>query len=117
MATTVKAPWFARWGNRLTIPLLRAGIKLVGAGHYPMYLLTVRGRKSGKPRTVPIVLLEQHGKRYLAATYGSVNWVYNLRAAGEALYESDTITVMPGKHKQSRCFLVGCCDLASGDRR
>jgi hypothetical protein len=31
------------------------------------------------------VLLEQHGKRYLAATYGSVNWVYNLRAAGEAI--------------------------------
>lgn len=31
------------------------------------------------------MLLEQHGKRYLAATYGSVNWVYNLRAAGEAI--------------------------------
>ena len=84
MATTAKAPWFARWGNVLTTPLLRAGVKLTGPGNYPMYLLTVRGRKSGQPRTVPIVLLEQHGKRYLAATYGSVHWVSNLRAAGEA---------------------------------
>ena len=73
------------WGNVLTTPLLRAGIKLGGPGNYPMYLLTVRGRKSGQPRTVPIVLLEQDGKRYLAATYGNVNWVYNLRTAGEAI--------------------------------
>jgi deazaflavin-dependent oxidoreductase (nitroreductase family) len=85
MAKTAKAPWFARWGNMLTTPLLRAGVKLAGPGNYPMYLLTVRGRTSGQPRTVPIVLLEQNGKRYLAATYGSVNWVRNLRAAGEAI--------------------------------
>jgi deazaflavin-dependent oxidoreductase (nitroreductase family) len=85
MAKTAKAPWFARWGNILTTPLLRAGVKLSGPGNYPMYLLTVRGRTSGQPRTVPIVLLEQSGKRYLAATYGSVNWVRNLRAAREAI--------------------------------
>ncbi len=84
MGTKAKTPWFARWGNRLTTPLLRAGVKLVGPGHYPMYLLTVRGRKSGQPRTVPIVLLEQHKRRYLAATYGMVDWVRNLRAAKEA---------------------------------
>lgn len=84
MAIPAKAPWFARWGNILTVPLLRAGVKLAGPGNYPMYLLTVRGRKNGQPRTVPIALMEQKGKRYLAATYGCVNWVYNLRAAGEA---------------------------------
>ena len=76
---------YVRVANALTLTLLRAGLPLVGSGHYPMYLLTVRGRKSGQPRTVPIVLLEQNGKRYLAATYGSVNWVSNLRAAGEAI--------------------------------
>src|SRR5215831_12389255 len=81
MAKPVKAPWFARWGIVLTIPLLRAGIKLAGPGNYPMYLLTVRGRKSGQLRTVPILLLEQNEKCYLAAAYGSVNWVHNLRAA------------------------------------
>ena len=85
MAKTAKAPWFARWGNSLTTSLLRAGAKLVGPGNYPMYLLTVRGRTSGQPRTVPIVLLEQKGKRYLAATYGIVDWVRNLRVAREAI--------------------------------
>jgi deazaflavin-dependent oxidoreductase (nitroreductase family) len=85
MSKTAQAPWFARWGNMLTTPLLRAGVKLVGPGHYPMYLLTVRGRTSGQPRTVPIVLLEQNGQRYLAATYGSVHWVRNLRVAREAI--------------------------------
>jgi deazaflavin-dependent oxidoreductase (nitroreductase family) len=85
MAKTANAPWFAHWGNSLTMPLLRAGVKLVGPGNYPMYLLTVRGRKSGLPRTVPIVLLEQHGKRYVAATYGIVDWVRNLRVAREAI--------------------------------
>ncbi len=85
IAKMEKAPWFARWGNLLTTPLLRAGVKLVGPGHYPLYLLTVRGRKSGQPRTVPIALMEQHGKRYLAATYGIVDWVRNLRKAREAI--------------------------------
>ena len=85
MATTEKAPWFVHVGNVLTTTLLRAGVKLVGPGNYPMYLLTVRGRKSGQPRTIPIVILEQNGKRYLASPYGMVNWVRNLRAAREAI--------------------------------
>jgi deazaflavin-dependent oxidoreductase (nitroreductase family) len=85
MATTEKAPMFVRVGNVLTTILLRAGVKLVGPGKYPMYLLTVRGRKSGQPHTNPIVILEQNGKRYLASPYGIVNWVRNLRAAREAI--------------------------------
>jgi len=85
MATTEKAPWFVHVGNVLTTTLLRAGVKLVGPGNYPMYLLTVRGRTSGQPRTIPIVILEQNGKRYLASPYGMVNWVRNLRAAREAI--------------------------------
>lgn len=84
MAKIDKAPLFVRVANILTITLARAGFKLVGFGKYPMYLLTVRGRKSGQPRTTPIVILERNGKRYLASPYGIVNWVRNLRAAGEA---------------------------------
>ncbi|GCE08264.1 nitroreductase family deazaflavin-dependent oxidoreductase [Dictyobacter aurantiacus] len=84
MTKTKKAPWFATLGNKLTVPLLRAGVKLNGTGNYPMYLLTVRGRKSGQPRTVPIVTIERNGNRYLASPYGTVAWVRNLQAAGEA---------------------------------
>jgi len=85
MATTDKAPLFVRLGNVLTTTLLRAGVKLVGPGRYPMYLLTVRGRKSGQPRTVAVAMIERNGKRYVGSPYGIVDWVRNLRAAGEAV--------------------------------
>ncbi len=88
MAKTYKVPMFVHLGNILTLTLLRAGVKLVGPfvffGNYPMYLLTVRGRKSGLPRTVPIAIWERNGKRYVGSVYGIVDWVRNLRAAGEA---------------------------------
>ena len=88
MAKTDKAPMFVRLGNILTLTLLRAGFKLVGPGliigNYPMYLLTVRGRKSGLPRTVALAIIERNVKRYVGSPYGIVDWVRNLRAAGEA---------------------------------
>ena len=84
MAKTEKVPLFVRVGNVLTTTLLRAGVKLVGPGNYPMYLLTVRGRKSGLPRTVPVAIIRRNGKRYVGSPYGIVDWVRNLRAAGEA---------------------------------
>ena len=84
MATTSPVPTFVRLGNLLTRTMLRAGIKVAGPKNVPMYLLTVRGRKSGQPRTTPIVVIEQDGKRYLVAPFGAVDWVRNLRAAGEA---------------------------------
>jgi len=72
----------------MTTTLLRAGFKLVGPwmvfGSYPMYLLTVRGRKSGQPRTVPVAIIRRNGKRYVGSPYGIVDWVRNLRAAEEA---------------------------------
>ena len=89
MAKTNKVPLFVRSGNILTLTLLRAGLPLVGPflffGNYPMYLLTVRGRKSGLPRTVAIAIIERNGKRYVGSPYGIVDWVRNLRAAEEAV--------------------------------
>lgn len=84
MATTSRVPSFVRLGNLLTTTLLRVGIKVSGPNSVPMYLLTVRGRKSGQPRTTPLVVVEQDGNRYLLAPFGAVDWVRNLRAAGEA---------------------------------
>lgn len=84
MAKKSQVPLFVRAANVMTMTLTRAGFKLVGFGRYPMYLLTVRGRKSGQPRTVPIVIIQQNGKRYLNSPYGVVDWVRNLRAAKEA---------------------------------
>ena len=68
-----------RVGNYFTTPLLRIGMK-----PGKMALLTVRGRKSGLPRTTPVAVIEDDGQRWLIAAFGEVDWVRNLRAAGEA---------------------------------
>lgn len=76
----------------LITALLRAGVKMGTTS-----LLTVRGRKSGQPHTVPVVLVEQDGQRWLVAPYGVVQWVRNIRAAGTATLtrgrQSETISV------------------------
>ncbi len=59
--------------------LLRIGLP-VG----PSILLSVRGRKSGKFYTIPVALVKNNGNRWLVAAFGEVNWVRNLRAAGQA---------------------------------
>ena len=45
-------------------------------------LLTTRGRKTGQPRTNPVVPVEHGGRLWLVAPYGLVSWVHNARAAG-----------------------------------
>jgi deazaflavin-dependent oxidoreductase (nitroreductase family) len=57
---------------------LRFGLAPPGA-----YLLSVRGRRSGRRYTTPVALIEEPGRRYLVAPYGEVGWVRNARAAGE----------------------------------
>ena len=79
MASTYRISTFVRVGNYFTTALLRAGLKLG-----TMSLLTVRGRKSGLPRTTPVSVGERDGQRWLIAAFGEVDWVRNLRAAGEA---------------------------------
>ncbi len=102
MTKTSQVPLFVRLGNALTLTLLGAGFKLRGPffvfGKYSMYLLTVRGRKSGLPRTVSLAIIERNGKRYVGSVYGIVDWVRNLRAAGEATLtrgrRSETVKVI-----------------------
>ena len=79
MAKTFRPSLFLRMGNKIVTFLLRAGVNMGNTT-----LLTVRGRKSGQPRTTPVTQVERDGERWLIAPYGSVNWVRNLRAVGEA---------------------------------
>jgi deazaflavin-dependent oxidoreductase (nitroreductase family) len=71
------APGFVRMPNSLVRGLLRLGVPMG-----PNTLLTVPGRKTGEPRTVPVAVTEVDGKRWVIGAYGDVNWVRNLRAAG-----------------------------------
>ncbi|HZD03220.1 MAG TPA: nitroreductase family deazaflavin-dependent oxidoreductase [Actinomycetes bacterium] len=66
-----------RMGNTIVSVLARAGIG-------PIHLLTTRGRRTGRPHTIPVVVVEQDDRRWLVAPYGAVSWVHNARAAGRA---------------------------------
>lgn len=78
MATKANVPFFVPLFNPIVRRLMRTGIPFG-----PNALLTVRGRVSGEPRTTPVALVEVDGRRWVASPYGEVNWVRNLRAAGE----------------------------------
>ena len=58
---------------------------LVGLGIGPkfIYLLQVRGRKSGKIYSSPVNVMEIGGKQILVAPRGRAQWVRNAEAAGE----------------------------------
>ena len=77
MAKPYRVTASVRITNAMIASLLRLGIKL-----WSFSLLTVRGRKSGKPIVTPLAIFVQDQKRYLIASYGVSNWVRNLRAAG-----------------------------------
>lgn len=53
-----------------------------GLGAEFRQILTVRGRRSGEPRSLPVDVLEVDGSCWLVSPYGLVNWVHNVRAAG-----------------------------------
>jgi len=57
---------------------------LIRTGLVPStYLLTTRGRKTGRPHTNPVTVVTSDGRRRLVAPYGPVSWVHNARAAGQ----------------------------------
>ncbi len=65
-------PWFIK-------NVMNPVFKLTGA--FP--LLTVRGRRSGKPFTTPINVLDMGGAKYLVSPRGETGWSRNARAVGE----------------------------------
>jgi deazaflavin-dependent oxidoreductase (nitroreductase family) len=73
--------WSARITNRLGALSFAAGI---GPGRAAT--LEVRGHKSGRTISFPVVVADYQGQRYLVAMLGQKsNWVRNLRADGRAV--------------------------------
>ena len=95
-----QAPGYVELFNPIARRVLKAGA-LLG----PNALITIRGRKSGEPRTTPVALVEIDGHRWIIGTFGETNWVRNLRAAGEA-------TVSVGKRREQ----VKAAELIGEDR-
>lgn len=67
--------WSARLANRLGALAISAGLVPGGAA-----TLQVRGHKSGRLISFPVVIADYQGERYLVAMLGhKTNWVRNLR--------------------------------------
>ena len=82
-----------RWTGKLNIPIYRlSGGRLMNkVGDGPVLLLTTTGRKSGEPRTAPILYLA-HGESFILIDTNGGNeklpaWSYNLKAKPEATVE------------------------------
>jgi len=82
-----------RWAGKLNVPLYRvSGGRLGGRiGRAPVLLLTTTGRRSGQPRTVPVVYLAD-GERFVVIGSNAGNdrvpaWALNLRANPDAEVE------------------------------
>jgi hypothetical protein len=71
----LRPPWMQRHVANRLVPLFRPSL---------VAKLSVRGRTSGCWRTMPIVVLEHHGERYLVSYRGASDWALNLAASRQA---------------------------------
>lgn len=86
----IRPPWWLKLFNKVLIGLSRLGLSFGGKG--PV-VLTVPGRKSGRPRSTPVTAMTVNGKRYVVQGVPGSDWVANARAAGEA-------TLRRGRHTE-----------------
>ena len=78
MARTHRLSPGTRVVDWVSAAMIRAGV-----GAPCRYILTVRGRTTGRPHSTPVDVIEAAGQRWLVAGYGPSNWARNARAAGE----------------------------------
>jgi deazaflavin-dependent oxidoreductase (nitroreductase family) len=86
----IRPPWWLKYVNKVMIGLQRLGVGFGGKG--PV-VLTVAGRKSGKPRSTPVTPMTVDGKRYVVGGLPGADWVANVRVAGDA-------TLSQGRHSE-----------------
>lgn len=85
------APSFVHFVNPIIKRLVQLGLNIVPTS---MILLTVYGRKTGQPHTMPVGLFTVGGRRYLFSTFGEVNWVRNLRS-------NKQVIIAYGRHQET----------------
>jgi deazaflavin-dependent oxidoreductase (nitroreductase family) len=69
--------------NNVLMIMLRLGLPIPGA-EAPV-ILTVAGRRSGRPRSTPITPMHIDGNRYVVNSYPGADWVSNIHAADDAV--------------------------------
>jgi deazaflavin-dependent oxidoreductase (nitroreductase family) len=100
MSDRGRLPRWLKLANPVIVALPRRGV-VMGT----MRLLSVPGRKSGKPHTTPVSPLATDGERYIVAGFEEADWVKNARSAGWG--------ILARGRKQERVNLV---ELPPGER-
>jgi deazaflavin-dependent oxidoreductase (nitroreductase family) len=77
----IRPPWWLKYVNKVMIGLNKLGV----GGEKGPVVLTVTGRKTGKPRTTPVTPMTVDGQRYIVAGLPGGDWAANARAAGEGI--------------------------------
>ncbi len=72
-----RPPRYLKPMNKLMLAVQKLGIPTG-----PAMVLTVPGRKSGKPRSTPMTPFRLDGNLYVVAGYPGADWAANARAAG-----------------------------------
>jgi hypothetical protein len=108
--------WTARVSNRLSAIAFAAGI---GPRHAAT--LEVRGHKTGRTISFPVVVADYGGDRYLVAMLGhKTNWVRNLRADDHAVLHSrrkrENVSLVEDFSDDRPAILRRYLDLAPGAR-
>lgn len=70
-------PKWLSYLNKVIMSLHKTGLKL------PMVILTVRGAKSGEPRSTPVTPVVLDGQRYMVGGSPKSSWIANARKAKE----------------------------------
>jgi deazaflavin-dependent oxidoreductase (nitroreductase family) len=78
----LRPPWWLKPLNKVFMTMLRLGLPI--SGKEGPIVLTVPGRKSGKPRSTPITPMSVDGTRYVVAGFPGADWERNARAAETA---------------------------------
>jgi F420H(2)-dependent quinone reductase len=107
--------WSARIANRLGALAFAAGIGPGGAA-----TLEVRGHKSGRTISFPVVVADYQGERYLVAMLGQkTNWALNLRADGHAVLRRgrpEAVSLVEDLSDKRAAVLRRYLELAAGAR-
>ena len=107
--------WSASVTNRLGAFTFAAGI-----GPNRAATLEVRGHKSGRTISFPVVVADYQGERYLVAMLGQkTNWVRNLRADGHAVLRRgrpEHVSLVEDVSDKRAAILRRYLELAAGAR-
>lgn len=100
----LRPPRYLKPMNRIVKAMQRLGIRTG-----PAMILTVRGRKTGRPRSTPMTPFTYRGDMYTVAGYPGADWAANARAAGTGTLsrgrKSQEVTIVELDAEESRPVL------------